>query len=163
MKDIEILNEARAQNLDQSFRAALAKISKGMSPLDLGLAYLDWVSHLAISPGRSVMLAQSLFSKLRALGVYGLVSLLDKEASGPATKLERRVSGEAWNKWPFKVFAQAHQVGKDWCNEASLGVDGVSHDHELLVQALAEQILDMLSPANNPITNPEVLKATWDE
>ena len=163
MKDLNLLNKATATHLDQTFRAALAKASKGMSPLELGLSYLDWVSHLAISPGRSLLLAQSLLSKLRALGVYSFVSLLDKEAQGPASALERRVSGEAWKKWPFKVLAQAHQTGKDWWNEASIGVDGVRPEHERLVQALAEQILDMLSPANNPLTNPEVLKATWEE
>ena len=73
------------------------------------------------------------------------------------------MSGEAWKKWPFNVFAQTHQVSKDWWEEATAGVDGVRKDHEMLVHAVAEQILDMLSPANNPATNPEVIQTTRDE
>jgi len=41
MKNIELLDESGAGLIDQNFRAALAKASKGMSPLDLGLSYLD--------------------------------------------------------------------------------------------------------------------------
>ncbi|RLA49515.1 MAG: poly-beta-hydroxybutyrate polymerase [Gammaproteobacteria bacterium] len=160
---MELLSESGAESLDQNFRAALAKASKGMSPLDLGLAYMDWASHLSISPGRRLLLAQSLINKLRALGVFGIASLLNKDAEGPASTTERRMSGEAWQKWPFKVLAQAHQTSKDWWEEAILGVDGVREDHEIVVHAVAEHILDLLSPANFPLTNPEVLQATRQE
>jgi polyhydroxyalkanoate synthase len=163
MKNIDLLDESGADAIDQNFRAVLARASKGMSPLDLGLSYLDWVSHLSISPGRRLLLAQSLFNKLRALGAFSVISLLDKSAEGPASQIERRMLGEAWQKWPFKVFAQAHQATKDWWTEASTGVDGVSDDHEVVVHAVGEQIIDMLSPANYPLTNPEVLKATRTE
>ena len=163
MATIELMDEPGAHYMDQKFRAALAKASKGMSPIDMGLAYLDWVSHLSISPGKRLLLAQSFINKLAALGVFGITSLLNKDAEGPASKIERRMSGEAWQKWPFKVFAQAHQVSKDWFAEATMGVDGVRGDHEVVVHAVAEQILDMMSPANFPITNPEVLGAIRKE
>jgi polyhydroxyalkanoate synthase len=160
---MQVLDKQDAEHMDHSLRAMLAQMSRGMSPLDLALAYLDWASHLAISPGKRLLLAQSLLNKLRELGAYSLTSLLDKEAAGPASGIERRMSSEAWQRWPFKVFAQAHQVSKDWWNEATTNVDGVRPDHEQLVQAVAEQILDMMSPANLPVTNPEVLAATREE
>jgi polyhydroxyalkanoate synthase len=160
---MQVLDKQDAEHMDHSLRAMLAQMSRGMSPLDLALAYLDWASHLAISPGKRLLLAQSLLNKLRELGAYSLSSLLDKEAAGPASGIERRMSSEAWQRWPFKVFAQAHQVSKDWWNEATTNVDGVRPDHEQLVQAVAEQILDMMSPANLPVTNPEVLAATREE
>ncbi len=163
MNTIKLLDESAAEHIDATFRLALAKLSKGMSPIDLALSYLDWASHLAISPGRRMLLTQSLINKLLALGVYSIASLIRKDAEGPASKLERRVSGEAWKKWPFKVFAQAHQTTRDWCNEATLNVDGVRGDHEVLVNAVAGQILDMINPANYPLTNPEVLKTTRQE
>ena len=163
MNTIELLDESAAEYLDAAFRAALAKVSKGMSPVDLVLSYLDWASHLAISPGRRMLLAQSLVNKLGALGVYSIASLLKKDVEGPASKLERRVSGEAWQQWPFNVFAQTHQTTKDWWHEATLNVDGVRGDHEVLVNAVAEQILDIFNPANYPLTNPEVLKTTREE
>ncbi len=160
MTHLELLDQSSADHMDQAFRAALSRASKGMSPIDLGLAYLDWISHLSISPGKRILLTQSFFNKLSQLGVYSIVSLLDRETKGPASKMERRVGGKAWQKWPFNVFAQAHQVSKDWWNEATLNVDGVRPDHEVQVQAVATQILDMMSPANCLLTNPEVLKAT---
>ncbi|MCZ6831929.1 MAG: alpha/beta fold hydrolase, partial [Gammaproteobacteria bacterium] len=94
---------------------------------------------------------------------YGVESLFNKSAQGPASAIERRMSGEAWQKWPFKVFAQAHQVSKDWWKEATIGVEGVRSEHEIQVHAVADQILDLLSPANSPLTNPEVLQTTVKE
>jgi len=163
VNNLEWLDEASAHHIDREFRAAIALASKGMSPLDLALAYLDWASHLAISPGKRALLAQSLINKLSALGVYSIASLLKKDAQGPASRLERRVSSEAWQRWPFNVLAQAHQTTKDWWSEATMDVDGVRGDHEVLVSAVADQILDMLNPANYPVTNPEVLKQTGQE
>jgi polyhydroxyalkanoate synthase len=161
--DLELLDETSALHIDRVFKAALSQASKGMSPIDLSLAYLDWASHLAISPGKRALLAQSLINKLSALGVYSVSSLFKRSTKGPASKLERRVSGDAWGRWPFSVYAQAHQASKDWWREATQNIDGVRGDHEVLVSAVAEQILDMLNPANFPITNPEVIERTKQE
>ncbi len=163
LKTFEILDESQIKDMDRTFRTALAQASQGTSPLELGLATMDWISHLAISPGKRVQLAQSFLGKLQQLGIYSIESLFNKSAEGPASTIERRMSSEAWQKWPFKVFAQAHQVSKDWWKEATLGVEGVRGEHEIQMHALADQILDMLSPANSPITNPEVLQTTLKE
>jgi len=163
LKTFEILDESQIKDMDRTFRTALAQASQGTSPLELGLATMDWISHLAISPGKRVQLAQSFLGKLQRLGIYSIESLFNKSAEGPASTIERRMSSEAWQKWPFKVFAQAHQVSKDWWKEATLGVEGVRGEHEIQMHALADQILDMLSPANSPITNPEVLQTTLKE
>ncbi len=157
------VDERQSTNIDNKFRAALAQVSQGVSPVDLSLATLDWIAHLGLSPGKRARLAQSFVYKTLALLGYGIESLFNADAQGPATGIERRMSGEAWQKWPFKVFAQAHQTTKDWWREATTGVEGVRPDHEVLVSAVADQILDMVSPANTPLTNPEVLKTTRDE
>jgi polyhydroxyalkanoate synthase len=163
LKTFEVLDESQIHDMDRAFRTALAQASQGMSPLELGLATMDWISHLAISPGKRVQLAQSFLGKLQQLGIYSIESLFNKSAEGPASAIERRMSSEAWQKWPFKVFAQTHQVSKDWWKEATLGVEGVRSEHEIQIHALADQILDMLSPANSPLTNPEVLQITVKE
>ncbi len=163
MKEMELLDESGAHYLDRSFRALLAQATRGMSPLDLALSYLDWASHLAISPGKRLLLTQSLFNKLTALGAYSVISLLRQDAQGPASHLERRVSSEAWQRWPFNVLAQAHQTARDWWDEATLGVDGVRSDHEEVVNAVADQILDLINPANYPLSNPEVIRQTREE
>ncbi|MCZ6831421.1 MAG: poly-beta-hydroxybutyrate polymerase N-terminal domain-containing protein, partial [Gammaproteobacteria bacterium] len=110
LRTFEMFDESQIKGMDRAFRTAAAQASSGMSPLELGLASMDWISHLAISPGKRLQLAQSFYGKLQQLGIYGVESLFNKSAQGPASAIERRMSGEAWQKWPFKVFAQAHQV-----------------------------------------------------
>ena len=162
-KNFELFDQAQVSAIDREFRTVLAQASMGMSPLELALATVDWISHLAISPGKRLQLAQSFVSKFYLLGIYSVESLLKQDAQGPASSIERRVSGEAWQKWPFKVFTQAHQTSKDWWKEATTGVEGVRSEHEVLVHSVADQILDMLSPANSALTNPEVLQTTVKE
>ncbi len=162
-RNLELFDESQISAMDREFRTLLAQASMGMSPVELGLATLDWLSHLAISPGKRLQLVQSFASKLAQLGVYSVESIFRPDAQGPASAIERRMSGEDWQKWPFKVFAQWHQSSKDWWKEATTGVEGVRGEHEELVHAVADQILDMVSPANSFLTNPEVLKATRQE
>ena len=162
-KNFELFDQSQISTMDREFRTALAQASMGMSPLELALATLDWISHLAISPGKRLQLAQSFMGKLYQLGIYSVESIYKKGAEGPASAIERRMSGDAWQKWPFKVFAQAHQTSKDWWKEATIGVEGVRGEHEVLVHSIANQILDMISPANVALTNPDVLETTVKE
>jgi polyhydroxyalkanoate synthase len=163
LKKFEVFDESQIKGMDREFRTALAQASGGMSPVELGLATMDWISHLAISPGKRVQLVQSFLGKVQHLGIYTVESLFKRAAEGPASAIERRMSSEDWQKWPFNVFAQAHQVSKDWWKEATIGVEGVRTEHEILVHSVADQILDMVSPANMPLTNPEVIRTTIKE
>jgi polyhydroxyalkanoate synthase len=156
-------DEATTSLMDNEFKAALSKVFKGMSPIEISLAYLDWLNHLAISPGKQLQLVQSLVLKAMKLGYYGVAALFRPAAEGPASQLERRVSSENWQRWPFNVMAQAHQTTKDWWDEAGTGVAGVSESHQELVKFITSQVLDLLSPANFPLTNPDIIKATRDE
>src|SRR5210317_1019829 len=104
--DANFLDDAAAERLDHEFKAALARACKGMSPIEIGLAYLDWLNHLAISPGKQLQLAQSFIRKAVQLGVYGAGALFNPSMRGPASQLERRVSSENWQRWPFNVLAQ---------------------------------------------------------
>jgi polyhydroxyalkanoate synthase len=48
-----------------------------------------------------------------------------------------------------------------WWQDATTGIHGVSRHHEQVVAFTVRQLLDMLSPANFVLTNPEVLARTW--
>ena len=43
--------------MDRSLHAAVAKATQGLSPSSLAGAYLDWIAHLAGSPGSQMWLA----------------------------------------------------------------------------------------------------------
>ena len=44
--------------LDELVHAELSKMSMGLSPISLALAYADWAMHLSASPGKQLALAQ---------------------------------------------------------------------------------------------------------
>lgn len=158
-----ISSDTVATRIDQEFKSRLARACAGMSPIEIASAYLNWLGHLAISPGKQLQLASSFIRKAASLGIYSVRSAISAEVEGPASKLERRVSGEEWQRWPFNVLAQAHQTARDFWKEATTDIAGVSASHEHLVQFLTGQILDTLSPANSPLTNPDVIRATKEE
>ncbi|MEO0997147.1 MAG: alpha/beta fold hydrolase [Pseudomonadota bacterium] len=154
---------ARATELDREFKSRLAALFRGMSPIEIATAYFDWLSHLAISPGKQLQLLQSLLKKASLLGLHGVAALAGNGRDGPAKRLERRVSGPEWQNWPFSLFAQAHELGREFFDEATADVAGLSPAHRKLVRFLNQQVIDALSPANFPLTNPLVLQATREE
>lgn len=156
------LRNLTPEQVDNLFKSAIARAFKGMSPLEIWLAYLDWIAHLSLSPGKQMRLTQSFFRKAAKLGVFGARSLVNPEAQAP-TQLNRKLTTEEWQKWPFRLLAHTHQSAKDWWKEATSEVEGVTHKHEQLVSFMTEQILETLAPANFPVTNPVVLNTTRKE
>ena len=161
--DPALLDAHSADHIDQQFRSALAEMTRGMSLIELSLAYLDWLTHLAISPGKRLQLTESLIRKLMQLGVYNVRALFGAHNNAPAKTSHSRFSDEAWQRWPFNTFAQSWLVTRDWWREATTDVAGVGKEHGLLVAFMAEQILEAISPANFPPTNPEIQKVTRKE
>lgn len=153
-----IVSDITAAKIDNELKAFLSGICKGMSPIEIIISCIDWSSHLAIAPGKQLQLAQSLIKKLLQLGIYTAAPLLDQKIDVSVSKLERRVSSENWQQWPFNVFAQAHQSSKDWWQEATSDVAGASRGHQELVKFAGELVLDMMSPANFLVTNPDIHK-----
>jgi polyhydroxyalkanoate synthase len=163
VNEYEVISAEDARRLDREVRGMIARTTRGMSPVELSLAYLDWLVHLSLSPGRLALLMQSFVRKSVQLGIYNARAILGRGGDGPAALSERRMQGDAWKRWPFNVFAQAHQLSRDWWTEATTGVDGVDRSREQLVSFMAQQILSLASPTNVPLTNPEVLETTVAE
>ncbi len=150
------------ENLDRKFRGAVARALKGLSPTEMALAYLDWIAHLSLSPGKQIRLAQSFLTKSAKLGIFSVQSLVDRNAVGPE-QLPRQFSSDNWQKWPFKVLAQGHSLLKSWASEATTDVEGVTTKHQQMVEFVAQQMVAALSPANTPLTNPDVLAETREQ
>jgi polyhydroxyalkanoate synthase len=73
---------------------------------------------------------------------------------------DRRFIGERWQKWPYNFIYQAFLLNQQWWHNATSGIRGVSNQHETMVEFMSRQILDMFSPSNFLLTNPEVLQRT---
>ncbi len=139
--------------MDGALHAAMARLTGGISPAALSLAYIDWLQHLATSPDKQLALGEDAFASwLRFLLLHG----------GPdeAAMDDKCFAGEAWQHWPFNAFAAGFLLTQRWWQTATTGINGVSRHHEAVVSFLAHQLLDVVSPSNFVLTNPELLKAT---
>ena len=161
--DNKLLSASNLAKLDKKFQESLADKTSGLSPIEYSLAWIDWASHLAISPGARTLMLKELADKISHTARFSVQSIWNKDVQGPAQKVERRMNGDAWQKWPFKVFAEGHQSLKEWWYDAAMRVEGVRPEHKIQVHALFDQLLDVMSPANTPFTNPEVLQAIKEE
>jgi polyhydroxyalkanoate synthase len=147
--------------VDRLLQAWQARLTGGLSPVALSLAWFDWLAHLSQLPGRQAELAAHAWRD--AIGLAGH----PWPAGGPDTTSrpepqpdDPRFTAPGWQRWPFSVVAQAFLLAEQWWQEATTGVPGVSRHHERLVSFGARQLLDTVSPSNLPWSNPEALEAT---
>ena len=87
----------------------------------------------------------------------------DCEACVELAPNDKRFAGDAWRGWPFNAISQGFLFTQQWWHHATTGVKGVSAHHEDVASFVARQMLDVVSPANFLLTNPEVLEATFQQ
>ncbi|HZM11595.1 MAG TPA: alpha/beta fold hydrolase, partial [Candidatus Limnocylindrales bacterium] len=124
---------------------------------------LDWATHLAFSPGQQLQLVNKATRKAVRFSNYAFRYASE---SGKANRCieplphDRRFVGEDWQRWPYNFMYQAFLLNQQWWHNATSGIRGVTKQHENMVQFVSRQILDMFSPSNFLLTNPEVLRHT---
>jgi len=154
------------QAADRLYHAAIASFTFGISPLSLLQAWQDWALHLSISPGTQQRIVRKYFRKQVKLATY-VASCLSKGSAAERCieplPTDRRFKAAGWAKWPFNLYAQSFLLSQQWWHNATTDVPGVTRQHERLVEFYSRQILDMLSPGNFVLTNPEVLEQTVKE
>jgi polyhydroxyalkanoate synthase len=152
--------------LDRSFHAGAARVTGGLSPSALAGAYADWALHLMTSPGKQTQLVEKAVRKAQRLTRYAGRCATEKDAASPCiTPLpqDRRFQGEGWQKWPYNMMYQSFLLNQQWWHNATVGVRGVTQQHENVVEFAARQLLDVFSPSNYAFTNPEVMEKTVKE
>lgn len=148
--------------LDHHLHAYMSKLTGGISPIALALAGFDWWAHLMFSPSKQHMLSQSLLDKTAQLSAYALQAPFSHESDQIIAPLsaDHRFRSEAWKGWPFNLFQQSFLLSQSWWDEATSGVRGVSDHHVNVASFTARQMLDIVSPSNSPMTNPDILQTT---
>ncbi|WP_374450396.1 PHA/PHB synthase family protein [Stella sp.] len=151
-----------AELVDRSITANVARLTGGLSPAALAGAALDWWVHLAMAPGRRFHLAEKAWRKWARLATYAGRCGLAPDAPPCIEPLpqDRRFADEAWRRWPWNVMSQAFLLQQQWWHNATVGVPGVTRQHEAAVEFASRQLLDMVAPSNFVLTNPEVLERT---
>ncbi|MGH8204173.1 MAG: poly-beta-hydroxybutyrate polymerase N-terminal domain-containing protein, partial [Steroidobacteraceae bacterium] len=153
---------AKLDNVEREFRAMLAKMTGGLAPQDYGAAFWDWWLNLAKSPEKQAELQQTALQQAIDLWKFNAEAMQGKPLAPTGTG-DRRFTGDAWKQYPFNVWAQAFQNGMSLIEKSTREVPGVEPRNAQLVEFAARQAAEPLSPANNPLTNPEVLQQTVAE
>ena len=151
--------------VDRLFHAGMARVTHGISPVSVALAYADWALHLMGSPEKWQKLLQKAWRKECRLYCYAARLCTDTSCPPCIEPLpqDRRFRDPSWRRWPFNVIYQGFLLNQQWWHNATTGIRGVSAHHEHMVAFMTRQMLDLVSPVNFVATNPEVLAATASE
>ncbi|WP_227515494.1 PHA/PHB synthase family protein [Marinobacter salinus] len=128
-------------------------------------AYRAMAEDLLLHPLRFAGAELDLTRKHLALSYYTLARVVgkDREPVVEAERDDRRFQAEDWRKnLPFDVLQQAYLINSraflGWVENME-GLPPASRDQMLFY---ARQLTSALSPSNYPVTNPEVLRITWE-
>ena len=157
---------AFSEIVDRSLHALAARFTVGLSPSALAGAYWDWATHLALSPGKQSQLVEKAARKSVRLAHYAAQCTPQRDTVPDCIEplpQDRRFRDEAWRQWPFNVMYQAFLLNQQWWHNATTGIHGVTKQHENVMEFAARQVLDVFSPSNFLMTNPEVLQKTAKE
>jgi len=159
-------DNSQQQVIDKSLHAAMARITSGLSPSALMAAYADWAVHLASSPGKQAHLIEKANKKSARLAGYLGECSSPQNTTEPCIEplpFDKRFSNEAWQKWPFNLLYQSFLLNQQWWSNATTDVRGVTQQHENVMEFATRQILDIYSPSNYLMTNPQLLEQTQKE
>ena len=131
----------QSKALDPIWHSMIGKFSGGLSPAALATAYLDWSLHLMASPDKQAELSAALLS----------------DASDEDPAQDPRFRHPGWSTQPYKAYAQGFIALQNWWDRATRGLPGVDPKHERIVNFATRQWLDMMSPSNFAVSNPQVV------
>jgi len=154
----------RTGDVDRELHAMIARLTGGLSPVALSLAYFDWAAHLAAAPERRMEIAKTAAASLGRF--VQMVSHYASPDQQPWSLIrpqpqDRRFAAPEWENPPFNLSAQAFLLGEQWWHDATTGVRGVAPANEAIVEFSVRQVLDMIAPSNFALSNPEVLKKAF--
>src|SRR6516164_3909205 len=164
-KSVSPETSASKVSLDRPLHAAVARFTLGISPAALSQAYIDWLQHILFSPDKQFALAELATRQWARYFDYCRSACTDPNCPDCVEPLpqDKRFAGEAWQKWPFNAIYQGFLLNQEWWHSATTGIEGVSKHHEDVAAFVARQLLDVFSPVNFPLTNPELLEATIEQ
>jgi len=156
---------ARAEILDRLLHAWQARLTAALSPAALLLPFADWAIHLANAPGKQAALVEKAMRKWVRFALYlaRCASGTDRTPCIEPLPQDHRFAADAWRQPPFCHIYQAFLLQQQWWHNATTGIRGVAAGNERVVAFVARQILDIFSPSNFVLTNPEVLRKTFAE
>jgi len=154
---------SRYDMLDRFSRASIGRVTFGVSPNALFAACFDWSSHLARAPGRQLELIEEAVSLSTRIYLHAARSALGHRDAPPLLPLpdDRRFEHPGWNVPPFEYLKLNQLAAEQWWSLATREIRGMSRSHSRRMGFVVNQVLEALSPTNNPVANPEILERTF--
>lgn len=150
--------------IDRMSDVVVAQVTAGFSPASLALAFFDWSIHLAAAPGKRAELVSK--AERKAARFLGYLAAASSHSDTPPCieplPGDYRFAAEGWKKQPYAAFAQAFLLNQQWWHNVTHEVPGVTPHHEHVVSFVTRQLLDLFSPSNHPLTNPEVVAKAFE-
>jgi poly[(R)-3-hydroxyalkanoate] polymerase subunit PhaC len=145
--------------VDRTMHGAVAELTAGLSPIAAATAYLDWLAHLSLSPGKQAELALQAGEEAARLADLMLRGGAPCPGTPAAPSGDRRFASEDWHDWPFNMMRQAYLASEKWWGSAT-EVRGLSRRNQRLVKFAIAQMLHAFSPRNFLLTNPDLVRTT---
>lgn len=146
------------QNLDRVARVMIARLSAATSSHSFLEAWADWLEHMSRAPGRQL----ELFERAQRNS-----ALLLKYLAGPGQDppfapkpFDHRFRHKGWQTSPFAIWQQSFLAAQDWWDAATDNLRGLRPDEADRTRFMARQALDVISPSNFPMLNPEIIETT---
>lgn len=141
---------------DKPFAAAL-----GDDPLGLAKTWGAMTAAVAADPARMMTAGAKFITDQMALWT-GFVT--GTPAANPVTSVaDKRFAAPAWHEAPvFDFIRQSYLLASDFVMKATGELGGLDDHQRAKALFHTRQLVDAMSPANFPLTNPEVLAATRD-
>ncbi|WP_291882977.1 alpha/beta hydrolase [Maricaulis sp.] len=148
---------------DRAARAAMARLTGGVSPSAVLAPWADWAINLAAAPTHRSALGLKAMADGWALGSYALqrlAGLSDVEPPFPETGRDRRFADPGWRDLPFDLYAQSWAAADSWWHAATGPVRGMHERNVRRTGVMADFAMDAVCPANNPMLNPAIWRRT---
>ena len=151
--------------MDRALHAAIGRLSHGVSPIVLARAYVDWLVHLGLSPGKQAQLLDKAARKALRFAIYAARSAGDPASPFCIQPLpqDHRFDHPGWRQPPFNLIQQSFLLTQQWWHNATTGLRGMPSQEQDVLEFTGRQMLDLFSPSNFVLTNPEVLRTTLEQ
>ena len=156
----------KSQEIVKSFLARQDTLNTGpIDPLNVGNAFFELTQQMLNNPVKMVEAQISLWQDYMELWQVTTRKALGEESQPVVTpeQSDNRFKNEAWNDdGLFDFIKQSYLLTARWVQNTVHDVEGLDEKTAEKVDFYTRQYVDALAPTNFLMTNPQVLKKTFD-
>ena len=156
----------KSQEIFKSFLARQDTLNSGpIDPLNVGNAFFELTQQMLNNPAKMIEAQISLWQDYMELWQATTRKALGEESQPVVTpeQGDNRFKNEAWNDdGLFDFIKQSYLLTARWVQNTVHDVEGLDEKTAEKVDFYTRQYVDALAPTNFLMTNPQVLKKTFD-